>query len=238
MNYIYPDPSDFITLSLVLMKKADDQLLKKADDDILAHAVALFQDNRYDSLLDLGCGNGRLSIEFSKYFKWITALEPDRERLALAKNNLMDHPIENVSFVHSLFQDAGFPDQNFDVVICHQVLQHVQTPSLEPIVRDIHRVLKTKGKFVLTTSYVKGDKDCYRKAFAADGKVKSVKITQKKFDGLASGDPGILPIHYFSSKSLANLLSSFRRIEQSIHDKVYPHPLLDTILFIGEKMEK
>ncbi len=238
MSYQYPDKADLITLSLVLMKNGNDELLRKAEDILLARAISMFRQNRYTTLLDLGCGNGRLTIELSKYFQWVTALEPDGERLAEARKKIADNGIENVSFVHSLFQDAGLPDDYFDVVICNQILQHVNTRAVEPIIREVHRVLKSRGVLVMTTSFAKGDEDCYWKVFAAEGKVQAVEITPQEFDGLASGDPGILPVHFFSSVSLEMHLQSFRPIEQSIHDNIYPHPLLDTILYIGEKRVK
>ena len=45
-----------------------------------------------------------------------------------------------------------FQDQSFDVIFCRQVFEHVLTP--EPLLKEIHRVLKINGVFCGSTSYL------------------------------------------------------------------------------------
>lgn len=48
--------------------------------------------------------------------------------------------------------DIPFPDNNFDIVICTEVMEHVADP--EKLLNEIHRVLKLNGKIFLTMPFV------------------------------------------------------------------------------------
>ena len=89
MAYHYPDIFDLITLSIIESKGLNHEFLEEAENHILSSAEAMFRKQRFNTLLDLGCGDGRLSIKFSKYFDKITALEPDEDRLQNAKHNIL-----------------------------------------------------------------------------------------------------------------------------------------------------
>jgi len=46
-------------------------------------------------------------------------------------------------------QSPDFPDNTFDKVICSEVIEHVKKP--EKLLREVHRILKPKGKFIIST---------------------------------------------------------------------------------------
>jgi len=48
-------------------------------------------------------------------------------------------------------QWLSFADDSFDVIICHQVLEHV--PNADQAVREIHRVLKPGGRVIVTVPF-------------------------------------------------------------------------------------
>ena len=109
------------------------------------------QKHSFDSLLDLGCGAGRLIIKFAKYFHHITALDPDLRRINNAKKNIAANNIQNVSYIQSPFCADILEADNFDVVICNQIIQHIDTRTIEPMIQGIFKILKSNGIFVLTT---------------------------------------------------------------------------------------
>ena len=98
------------------------------------------------SLLDVGCGPGTITADLAAIVApgRVTALEHTDEALALAREEVARRGISNVDFrvgdVHDLLD---IPDDAFDVVHAHQVLQHVADP-----VRALHemrRVCKPGG---------------------------------------------------------------------------------------------
>jgi ubiquinone/menaquinone biosynthesis C-methylase UbiE len=232
MSYSYPDQLDFVTLALVCQDGVDDQLLNRIEDDVYACAKRLFASNDFDSLLDLGCGQGRLIIKFSDYFQKVTGLEPDKHRIEAAKLNVAEQNINHVEFINALFQDAGFPDNHFDAVICNQVLQHVNTATVDEIINEVYRVLKKDGVFVLSVSGTETDKEYFKKAFLVNDTGHSTEVNQEEFNRLTNDQNGILPIRFFLAENIRNYLSRFTLLEQLSHTEFYPHP---TLLFIAKK---
>ena len=235
MTYYYPDISDLITLTIIQSKNLDVEYLEKTENTILSSAEQLFKEKAFKSLLDLGCGAGRLTIKFSEYFDRVTALDPDRQRLSNAKKNILSKDIQNVVFVQAPFLGADFPDNHFDAVLCNQILQHIDTEMIEPMIQGIFRVLKSKGILVLTTSCSNRGEDFFLKAFLENGKTTGIDISEEEFNRLIINDRKILPIHYFSPVRLKKYLDRFTEIELSTFYHLYPHPMLDALLFIGQK---
>jgi ubiquinone/menaquinone biosynthesis C-methylase UbiE len=235
MAYFYPDKSDQITLSLVLLTENSAEELELTEDIIFSSAENLFKRSGFHSLLDIGCGKGRLIARFSKYFETVTALDPDGWRLKQARDSLKNHGIRNVEYIEALFQDAQFPDEHFDVVVCNQMIQHLDTNMIAPLMRGVFRILKKNGSLLLTTSCSHGDEDYFLKSFVKNGTVQSAEINKKEFNGLMTNDREVLPIHYFSKETLKKHLSEFREVALSVYDDIFPHPMLDTIMFMGEK---
>src|SRR5256885_15506444 len=97
-------------------------------------------------LLDVGCGPGTITADLAALVApgRVTALEHTEDALKLARDEIARRGVTNVDFmvgdVHDLLD---IPDDAFDVVHAHQVLQHVADP-----VRALHemrRVCKPGG---------------------------------------------------------------------------------------------
>ena len=111
-----------------------------------------------ETVLDIGCGAGVDSIIAA------TMVGPDGrvvgmdlipEMLERARDNLRKTSLENVTFQEGSAEDLPFPEASFDVVISNGVFNLV--PDKEEALKDVIRVLKPGGRFmladqVLTTS--------------------------------------------------------------------------------------
>jgi SAM-dependent methyltransferase len=84
------------------------------------------------SVLDVGAGN-----------------MPYRSLLEAGGRTYTAVDIEGPAPVIGRAEDLPFPDASFDVVVCFQVLEHLDSP--EQAVREFFRVLRPGGRVLLTT---------------------------------------------------------------------------------------
>src|ERR1700746_3611788 len=82
------------------------------------------------SVLDVGCGPGTITVDLAARVApgRVTAVEMTNEALDLARVEALARDQANVDFVTSDVHALDFPDDTFDVVHAHQVLQHVADP--------------------------------------------------------------------------------------------------------------
>lgn len=97
------------------------------------------------SLLDVGCGPGTITADLAERVApgTVTAVEVSAEVVAMAEEEVARRGIDNVRFAVSDVHALDFPDDSFDVVHAHQVLQHVADPVLA--LKEMRRVCKPGG---------------------------------------------------------------------------------------------
>ncbi|CEQ39978.1 SPOSA6832_01534, partial [Sporobolomyces salmonicolor] len=96
-----------------------------------------------DSLLDIGCGPATITCDFAKIVHSVVGLEHPSGAAVLdtAKQTAAERGVEDkVSFQLGDAAHLPFPDDSFDVVYCHQVLQHVSDPVR--VLGEMRRVSK------------------------------------------------------------------------------------------------
>lgn len=100
------------------------------------------------TILELGCGAGRMTRSFAKRFSYVQAVDISAEMLSHAKALLPD--AANVRWILGNGKDlATIPDEQMDFVFSYIVLQHMPEPSLAlRYIEEILRVLKPGGMFL------------------------------------------------------------------------------------------
>lgn len=93
------------------------------------------------TVLDFGCGSSpyKSSIKFEKYVGVDFANE--------------SHPVGN-SVIDIFYDGSILPleAESFDSIICTEVFEHI--PNLDKILKELHRVLKHKGKILISVPFV------------------------------------------------------------------------------------
>jgi methionine biosynthesis protein MetW len=96
------------------------------------------------SILDIGCGNGFLISELTKHGILCQGTDVSAEAVKLCNE-------KGVKATQTDVDNSNLPfnSENFDVVICSEVIEHLFDP--DHVLEEIRRVLAQKGFLVLTT---------------------------------------------------------------------------------------
>lgn len=94
-------------------------------------------------LLDIGAGPGSITVDFAGVVARVTATEIDESALSLSRDLAAQRGLENLDFSVEDVHALSFPDDSFDVVHAHQVLQHVADPV--QALREMRRVAAPGG---------------------------------------------------------------------------------------------
>ena len=110
--------------------------------------IELLGAKKYTHILDLGCGNGDLTKELSKYSNSIIGLDFSHKNIELAKS--YNHS-SNIQYV---CDDAGeylSGINAFDLIVANMFLQHYQ--DLPGIIEKIYNNLTSNGRFIFTITH-------------------------------------------------------------------------------------
>jgi ubiquinone/menaquinone biosynthesis C-methylase UbiE len=103
-------------------------------------------------VLDVGCGPGTITGDLASRVTHVTAVEHTSAALDLARAEMAG--LTNVSYVVTDAHALDLPDDSFDVVHAHQVLQHVGDPV--QALREMRRVCKPGGLVAVRDSDYRG----------------------------------------------------------------------------------
>ena len=104
--------------------------------------------------LDVGAGRGISSFALARDGWDTVALEPNNSA-AVGAEAIRGLAVEaglHIDVIGQWGENLPFPDKNFDLVHCRQVLHHAQ--DLPQLCREIGRVLKPGGAFIATREHV------------------------------------------------------------------------------------
>jgi len=95
-------------------------------------------------VLDVGCGEGSIAQAFAESGARVTAIEYSRERVATIAHRQSENPAQaNFELVSGDAHHLPFSDQDFDLLILADVLEHVKDPW--QVMKEVSRVLKPHG---------------------------------------------------------------------------------------------
>lgn len=108
------------------------------------------RDSRFDSILDIGCGDGSLSLPHLTLRNRLTLLDLSKNMLLIARSRIPAELSPNVQMVNEDFMSVELPDNAYDLVLCVGVLAHLDD-SFKAIAK-IASLLRPGGSLIVETA--------------------------------------------------------------------------------------
>jgi len=109
--------------------------------------ISCLKPKQDETVLDFGCGVGRLSRHLAKRCKRVEAVDATPAMIETACANF-ENP-SNITYRVLESTVLPFASDSLDAAFTFWVLQHCGDDTLKRVLREIHRVLKPGGRFVL-----------------------------------------------------------------------------------------
>lgn len=122
---------------------ADKNLTRDLDAEVVRKE---FAKNRFDSILEIGCGTGKNTVYFSKISNKVIALDFSENMISKAREKVN---LENVSFIVSdITKEWEIGNDKFDLITFNLILEHIE--NLETIFLQTKKHLKPNGVVFLS----------------------------------------------------------------------------------------
>ena len=213
--FSYPDTNDSITQKMI--SQYGDEYARywtHSEDSLLKEVLKspCFPGKGY-TLLDVGCGEGRLFHYFADTASLITAIEPDTQRFNSAQKTAHEIEMRNPKCRIECENDSFSSTQTkilYDVVLSSHVIQHISSQDVEPHLERLVQCTSPGGIIIVHTTYSGEDKDVFVKASVRkdSGQWEEPEISQDVFDSLIRGE-GVLPIHKFNLQYLIEAMKKY-----------------------------
>lgn len=97
------------------------------------------------SLLDCGCATGSITVGLAATVApgQVIGIDRSAAEIERARARVAKTGVTNLRFDVGDIYQLDFPDNHFDAIFCHNVLEHLGDPPLA--LREMHRVLKVGG---------------------------------------------------------------------------------------------
>ncbi|WP_339463306.1 class I SAM-dependent methyltransferase [Pseudomonas sp. EA_105y_Pfl2_R69] len=108
---------------------------------------------RLDSkVLEFGCGSGATAIYHAPHVEYVVATDISDKMIEAAQRKALEAGVKNISFQQGTLDSLKLKNESFDAVLGLNVL-HLLADA-DGAIANVHRVLKSDGVFVSSTSLI------------------------------------------------------------------------------------
>ena len=116
----------------------DKNLTRDLDAEIVRKE---FSNQKFDSILEVGCGTGKNTVFFASISNQLTAMDFSDGMITKAKEKVKS---ENVSFkIRDITKEWNLEEKKFDLITFNLILEHIE--NLTFIFEQSHKYLSSKG---------------------------------------------------------------------------------------------
>jgi len=98
-----------------------------------------------EEVLDVGCGLGIISWEMAKHSKEVVGVDSSDSAIKMAKKRFRQ---ENLFFIRANIMRINF-NSRFDVILCLDVVEHLDFKRLTYIFNKFHEMLRWRGQLLI-----------------------------------------------------------------------------------------
>ena len=131
---------------------------RQFDIQIRVETVKHFTENlTVDRVLDIGCGDGSISLPLLPRCNQLTLLDLSSKMLDLARKKIPSDRLNDVDLINGSFIGSNLAPQSFDLIFCVGVLAHVDSPAA--VIAEIARLpnLAPRSFLSLPTAFIFGE---------------------------------------------------------------------------------
>jgi len=107
-------------------------------------------DAMLESILDIGCGNGAISIPLLRHYNQLTLLDVSSKMLSIARSRIPTEFSGNVETINEDFMKTELQFQSYDLILCLGVLAHVDSPT--DVIAKMVPLVKPNGSVIVENS--------------------------------------------------------------------------------------
>lgn len=133
----------------IILSQYDDPLL----NHISKHILSNLSSGEGKTLLDIGCGIGRLVFAALEKGYQVVGVDIEPKVISIAKKDVKEKGLENQCsfYLGDFLKIKHLSTMCFDAIICSEVIEHVENP--QAIADFAYKLLKPGGIFLLSTPH-------------------------------------------------------------------------------------
>jgi ubiquinone/menaquinone biosynthesis C-methylase UbiE len=108
---------------------------------------AFTEKSEFGRILDIGCGNGSISLPLLKPNNRLTLLDLSASMLNIARSRIPKELLSHVETVHASFMEAQLEPKSYDLILCIGVLAYVE--DLQSFCSKLASLLKPGGMAII-----------------------------------------------------------------------------------------
>ncbi len=116
-----------------------DKFIAPNQDKLFGEIINIIEPN--SSVLDVGCGTGRLALKFAGNFNSVTGIDLSSKNIKVANENLKQTQLKNVKFIHGSAIDLqNIIKQKFDYAVITYVIHEMPPADRVKVLREMKQV--------------------------------------------------------------------------------------------------
>ena len=124
------------------------EIKNNVPNNFARRSFSCIANKEYKKLLDLGCGDGRDSVYFSRKGLKVTAVDFSESGIENLRKKVIENNL-NIKTICSDIQNINFGNNSFDVIYAHLSLHYFDDKTTTDVFSRLYDILKPNGRIFI-----------------------------------------------------------------------------------------